>query len=135
MRMTPYLYFKGSCASALAFYVERGLGEVREVLTYAGTPMVVRHGEAWRDKVRHSLFEGPSVRFFASDGPDSEPMKGCALLLELNDVDRAAKLFAALSDGGRVTVPFDRQFWGEHYGNFTDRFGVQWAVRCQQAAK
>jgi PhnB protein len=27
-----------------------------------------------------------------------------------------------------VTVPFEPQFWGEFYGNFTDRFGVQWAI-------
>jgi PhnB protein len=33
-----------------------------------------------------------------------------------------------MSAGGRVTVPFETQFWGDHYGNFTDRFGVQWAV-------
>jgi uncharacterized glyoxalase superfamily protein PhnB len=34
----------------------------------------------------------------------------------------------------RVTVPFQRQFWGEHYGNFTDRFGVQWAVSSRAKA-
>jgi PhnB protein len=55
-------------------------------------------------------------------------MKGCALLIEEPDTDRAAALFAALSAGGRITVPFTRQFWGDDYGNFTDRFGVQWAV-------
>jgi PhnB protein len=68
------------------------------------------------------------VHLFASDGPDSEPMKGCALLLELvGDVERARALFGALSEGGHVTVAFDQKFWG-WYGNFTDRFGVQWAV-------
>jgi len=27
-----------------------------------------------------------------------------------------------------VTVPFKKQFWGDTYGNFTDKFGVQWAI-------
>ena len=36
------------------------------------------HGAAWREKVLHSVFEGPGLRLCASDGPDSEPMKGCA---------------------------------------------------------
>ncbi len=81
-----------------------------------------------RNKVLHSVFEGPALRLYASDGPDSEPMKGCALLIENDDPDAASSLFAALSDGGRVTVPFKQQFWGDHYGNFTDKFGVQWAV-------
>jgi len=40
----------------------------------------------------------------------------------------AAALSAALSEGGRVTFAFTRQFWGDCYGNFTDRFGVQWAI-------
>ena len=37
------------------------------------------------DKVLHAFFEGPSIRLYASDGPDSEPMKGCALFVENDD--------------------------------------------------
>ena len=59
---------------------------------------------------------------------DSEPMKGSALLIKDDDPAAAAALFAALSEGGQVTAPFREQFCGDHYGNFTDRFGVQWAV-------
>ena len=129
VKATPYLYFKGGCEAALRFYAARGLGEIKELRRYAGTPMVGRHGEEWRDKVMHSLFEGPGVRFYASDGPDSEPMKGCALYLELDDANAAGTLFVALSNDGRVTVPF-RSVLGRSLGNFTDQFGVQWAVGC-----
>jgi PhnB protein len=90
--------------------------------------MEARDGGVWRDRVLHSLFEGDGLRFYASDGPDSEPMKGSALLIELENADRAAALFERLSAGGRVTVPLKKQFWGDVYGNFTDRFGVQWAI-------
>jgi PhnB protein len=128
MQIVPYLYFKGDCESALKFYEACGLGTIRDLRRYQGTPMAERDGGTWRDKVLHSLFEGPGLRLFASDGPDSEPMKGCALYLEYGDVDSAKASFDALSAGGRVTVPFKKQFWGEHYGNFTDKFGVQWAV-------
>lgn len=130
MIATPYLYFNGNCENALRFYAVCGLGQIRELRRYEGTPLVARHGEAWRDKVLHSRFEGDGVRFYASDGPDSEPMKGCALYVELDDPTRGAALFASLSEAGHVTVPFRLQFWGDHYGNFTDRFGVQWAVGC-----
>ena len=128
MRMTPYLYFKGACEDALAFYTACGLGKVVDLRRYAGSPMEGRDGGAWRDKVIHSLFEGDGIRFYASDGPDSEPMKGSALMIEEGDAERATALFDALSAGGLVTVPLKRQFWGDVYGNFTDRFGVQWAV-------
>jgi len=128
MQVTPYLYFRGACEDALKFYEASGLGSIKLLQRYEGTPMAERDGGAWRDKVLHSLFEGSGVRLFASDGPDSEPMKGSALLIEIDDPDAAGSLFAALSEGGRVTVPFKQQFWGDHYGNFMDRFGVQWAV-------
>ena len=130
MRATPYLYFKGDCEAALSFYAACGLGKIVHLQRYDGTPMAECEGGAGRDKVLHSLFEGPGLRLFASDGPDSEPMKGCALFIEQSDPAKAAALFAALSAGGRITLPFQKQFWGAHYGNFTDRFGVQWAVNC-----
>jgi PhnB protein len=128
MRMTPYLYFKGACEDALRFYARCGFGKIVDLRRYAGTPMEERDGAAWRDKVLHSLFEGDGLRFYAADGPDSEPMKGSALLIETDDSDGAAALFERLSAGGRVTVPFKKQFWGDIYGNFTDAFGVQWAI-------
>ncbi len=128
MRMTPYLYFKGACEDALTFYVACGLGKVVDLRRYAGSPMEGRDGGAWRDKVMHSLFEGDGIRFYASDGPDSEPMKGAALMIELDSADVVAQLFDRMSEGGRVTVPLKKQFWGDVYGNFTDRFGVQWAI-------
>jgi PhnB protein len=128
MRTTPYLYFKGGCEAALEFYAACGLGKVKELKRHEGTPLAERDGAAWRTKVLHSVFEGPGLRLCASDGPDSEPMKGCALYIEYDDADSALALFDALSAGGRVTVPFKKQFWGECYGNFTDKFGVQWAL-------
>jgi PhnB protein len=60
-------------------------------------------------------------------------MKGSALLIEVEDVGRAEALFRALSDGGRVNVPFKTQFWGDAYGNFTDRHGVQRAAMSPAA--
>ena len=55
-------------------------------------------------------------------------MKGCAIFIENDGSSVAEKLFDAMSADGRVTVPFKKQFWGDHYGNFTDKFGVQWAI-------
>ena len=132
MRVTPYLYFKGSCEAALLFYERCGLGHIKELRRYEGTPLAERDGGAFRDKVLHSVFEGSGIRLCASDGSDSEPMKGCAVFIETEDLGLAQRLFADLSAGGQVSVPFKQQFWGDHYGNFTDRFGVQWAINVAQ---
>jgi PhnB protein len=127
MRAIPYLYFLGDCEAALEFYAACGLGRITELRRYAGSPMAEREGGAWRDKVIHARFEGEGLTFYAADTPNAEPMRGVALLIEV-EAARAAKLFRDLSDGGRVTMPFKTQFWGDAYGNFTDRHGVQWAV-------
>lgn len=60
-------------------------------------------------------------------------LKRCAHdSIEVGDAIDAEGLFARLSAGGRVTVAFAKQHWGRHYGNFTDRFGVPWAVGCAE---
>jgi len=128
LKATPHLYFRGDAEAALTFYAACGLGEIVALTRYAGTPLAERDGGAWRDKLLHAVFEGPGIRLCAGDGADSEPMKGCAILLELDDVGEAERLFMHLSEGGRVAVRFALQPFGVHYGNFTDRFGVQWGV-------
>lgn len=133
MKFTPYLYFSGQCEAAMAFYAECGLGGMSEVLRYASAPMG-GPGPEWSDRILHCLFSGDAVRFYASDAPDAEPMKGVALLIEPDSVGAGAALFERMSAGGRVTVPFAPQFWGDHYGNFTDRFGVQWAMNCRDSS-
>ena len=128
MQFTPYLYFKGDCEAALEFYATCGLGSIRDLRRYEGTPMEGRDGGAWGAKVLHSFFEGPSLRLYASDGPNSEPMKGCALLIESDSVGDAERLFELLSAEGRVTVPFKKQFWGDRYGMVADPFGHHWSL-------
>jgi PhnB protein len=61
------LYFRGACEDALKFFQSCGLGEIRLMRRYNGTPMAERDGGAWRDKVLHSLFEGPGLRLFAGE--------------------------------------------------------------------
>ena len=42
--------------------------------------------------------------------------------------EEADRLFAALSDGGKVEMPMADQFWGDYFGSLVDRFGVQWMI-------
>lgn len=40
----------------------------------------------------------------------------------------ADRLFAALSEGGKVEMPMQDMFWGDYYGVFTDKFGIGWMI-------
>ncbi|MGC4192152.1 MAG: VOC family protein [Thermomicrobiales bacterium] len=40
----------------------------------------------------------------------------------------ADRLYNALSDGGKADMPMADQFWGDYYGELTDKFGIKWLV-------
>ena len=42
--------------------------------------------------------------------------------------EEGARLFNALSDGGEVTHPYEKAFWGAEFGMCVDQFGVGWMV-------
>ena len=46
--------------------------------------------------------------------------------LETDSREQTDELFAALSDGGTITMPLQDMFWGAYFGSCTDKFGVQW---------
>ena len=40
----------------------------------------------------------------------------------------ADRFFKGLSEGGNVIMPMDSTFWGDYFGMFTDKFGINWMV-------
>jgi PhnB protein len=50
------------------------------------------------------------------------------LAVAYDTVEEAHKAFAALAEGGRVTMPLAPSFWAKSFGMLTDRFGVDWAI-------
>jgi len=125
MQLSPSLFFTTNCEPALAFYEQCGLGRATVLLRWGDNGMPVRT-QAMRGKVLHARFEGPDVRFHASDNDDAEPMKGSALMLEFDDPATMRELFDRMAAGGRITVPLARQVWGTSFGMLVDAFGVQW---------
>lgn len=57
-------------------------------------------------------------------------VKGNNVYISLTVDSRAEadRLFAALSEGGTVEMAMNEEFWGDYFGSFKDRFGVQWMV-------
>ena len=42
--------------------------------------------------------------------------------------EQCDELFAKLSAGGSVVMPLQEMFWGAYFGQWTDRFGINWMV-------
>lgn len=127
--ITPYLNFNGNAAEALAFYSKAFDGQVLFQQTYGDSPMEGQD-KAWKDKVMHATFQAGSLSFMVSDvmHPEQQVTAGTNTQLSLNfkheeDIDR---VFAALSDGARITMPLQDTFWGAKFGMLTDKFNINW---------
>jgi PhnB protein len=129
LRLSPYVSLTGGTArAALEFYRSVLGGEVR-ISTFG------EFGGAEGvdpDAVMHGQLDAPSgFTLMVSDampGMASATGSSIALCLYGDDLEELRTSFAGLAEGGEVTTPFEQQVWGDHYGAFTDRFGVDWMV-------
>jgi PhnB protein len=57
-----------------------------------------------------------------------EGIKGVSMTLNYATVEEAERIFSALADGGRITMPMQPAFWARAWGMLVDRFGTSWIV-------
>lgn len=121
----PYLNFNGNAAEALAFYSTALDGKVAFQQTFGE----MAPDPAFKDKIMHATFEAGELKFMVSDCPPGVSVTaGDQLSLSLNftDLESIEKTFAALADGGTVTMPIQDTFWGARFAMTKDKFGVHW---------
>jgi PhnB protein len=129
----PYIFFGGRCDEAIEFY-RKALGAQVEMLMRFNEspepPPPDMLAPGFEKKVMHSSFKVGQSSIMASDGCSQEEggFKGFSLSISLATVEEAKKVFAALSDGGKVTMPLDKTFWSPCFGMLEDKFGLGWMV-------
>ena len=132
MQIVPYLNFDGNCAEAFRFY-ERVLGgRIETLLTHGDSPIAGQVPADWQDRVMHArLVVGDQV-LLASDAPPDHYItpRGMYVMLWVDTAEEAERVFAALTEGGQVTMPMEATFWASRFGMCVDRFGTGWMVNC-----
>ena len=127
-RLNPYLTFNGNAREAMEAYQSIFGGELR-VNTFGefGNP-----DESIKDRVMHAMLETPQgYTLMASDTAPGMPFTpGSAMTVSISGDadDNLRKFWDALADGGTVHVAFEKQMWGDEFGQLVDRFGVPWMV-------
>lgn len=127
-RLNPYISFDGDARQAMELY--------REV--FGGTLSLHTYGEFGRsdapeaDKIMHGMLESAAgfVLMGADVPPGTEHTPGDNFAVSVSG-DDAAELrgyWEKLSAGGSVSVPLEKQIWGDVFGMCTDRFGISWMV-------
>ncbi|MDA3642527.1 VOC family protein [Saccharopolyspora indica] len=128
-QLNPCITFNGNARQAMEFYRQVFGGEL-EVGTIAdfGSPEAPN-----ADKVMHSRLDTPGgYTLMAWDFPDDRPghppyRPGNDVALFLGGDDGELRdFFHKLAEGGVVTLPLERQVWGDEAGSVVDKFGITW---------
>jgi PhnB protein len=132
-RLNPYLNFDGDARQAMEFYKDVFGGELN-VNTFGEFG---NEGSPGADKVMHAQLETANgFTLMASDTPPGmqrNPGDSMSISLSGTDAGELRGYWEKLSDGGTVTMPMEKQMWGDEFGMCTDRFGVPWMVNITQS--
>ena len=127
----PYLNFGGSCEEAIEFYRKALGAELRMMMRFKEAPEKQSDlPDCFRDKVMHASLQIGDTILMASDGrcEGQATFEGFSISITVGDEAEAERVFAAMSDGGLVTLPLEKTFWSPKFGMLQDKFGVSWMV-------
>jgi len=92
------------------------------------------HMPGAENKVMHAYVNIGETRVMISDGRNTgKPnFAGCNLSIATKTAAEADKLFNALLEGDKTTMPQTKTFFSERFGTLTDKFGVSWMILVAQ---
>lgn len=133
-RLSPYISFSDNARQAMEFYHE----------IFGGTLTVSTFGEFgdpnadFANNIMHSMLETDNgFVLMASDTPpgmEYHPGNNMSVTLsgDHSSADELRNYWEKLSGSGTVTVPLEKQMWGDEFGMCVDQFGVPWMVNIGQ---
>jgi len=131
-----YLTFDGNCEEAFNFYKSvfgsefSSLSRFKDMPPLEGVPP--QEGEAGEKIMHVSLPVSKETILMGSDtgswAPKIETGNNFSISITTDSKEEADRFFNELSVGGTVTMPMEDTFWGDYFGSFTDKFGINWMV-------
>jgi PhnB protein len=134
---TPFLLFDGNCAEAMTFY-HKCLGGKLTLTKLADTPMKTQFLPEKHNRIINAHLKNGAVEISASDwmaSPALKPKQGnmYAVFVSGGTQIKLKKVFDKLAKGASKEwfqelheMPFGI------YGQFFDKYGVQWIFRGEQ---
>ncbi len=131
-RLNPYISFSDNARQAMEFY--QGV--------FGGSLALHTFGEfgapdaPGADKIMHGMLETDNgFTLMGADTPpgmEHKPGNNIAVSLSGEDAEELRGYWEKLSGSGSVSVPLEKQMWGDEFGMCTDQFGVAWMVNIVQ---
>lgn len=135
MRVSPHLCFDGQCKAAFLAYHQL-FGGTLTMLTYGESPMAPNVDPQWHDRIVHATLQFDDVEIAGADllPHDYRKPQGLFVLLTVEDIAKAERIFSSLAAGGEIQLPFQQTFWSAGFGVLVDQFGVPWEINSAQPA-
>jgi PhnB protein len=136
MFVQPYFNFNGRAEEAIEFYKAALAAKVTMLMRFKDCPEPhpQEPNPAVQDKVMHASLKIGNSIVLISDGrcTGAPEFKGVCLSLSLPTDEEAQRLFTALAEGGKITMPLAKTFFSSNFGMLTDRFGLPWMIVVQR---
>jgi PhnB protein len=135
-RTSTYLNFSRNTEEAFLFYKSVFGTEFLTPITRMAESGAPDLNESDKNLVMNVAL--PIVGGHVLMGTDAPESMGFSLLqgnnvhinLEPDSLEETERLFAALSEGGKVGMALEKMMWGAVFGSLTDRYGIQWMLNC-----
>jgi PhnB protein len=134
-RLNPYISFSDNARTAMEFYQEV-FGGTLTLNTFGELGATQAPEEA--DKIMHSMLETDGgFTLMGADTPSGmEYQPGTNISVSLSgdseSADELRRYWEKLSSSGSVSVPLEKQMWGDEFGMCVDQFGIGWMVNIGQ---
>lgn len=134
--LNPYIVLDGQVKEAIEFY-KRVLGaEVALLQTFGGMPPHPDYPlpEEAKDRIAHVTLKIGDSRLMLSDTFPGQPAvegSNLQICIVTDDPDKSKAIFAALAEGGNVSMDIQETFWSAAYGELTDKFGIKFNVTTE----
>lgn len=137
-----YLTFNGNCEEAFNFYKSVFGGEIPYMGRFKDMPAGEDGGKLKPEdanKIMHvSLPISKETMIMGSDtggewASGYSQGNNFSISITTDTKNEADRLFNGLSAGGKVSMPMNKTFWGDYFGMFTDKFGINWMVSFNEA--
>jgi PhnB protein len=129
MKTQTYINFAGKCEEAFKFYEKHLDAKNLGVMKWSQMPNAAKHTPpGFENAVLHGRIAIGETVLMAADVPGAEPMRSAYLSLSVDSSEEAERIYAALSEGGEIFMPMAETFFAFRFGQFRDKFGINWMV-------
>lgn len=128
-KIIPKIY-TSSCKEALDYYQHMFGGEIKNVQTTDDNPLFQNH----KGKIlRGELDVSENCIFYFSDIFHSEKeVSKNSLSIEFNTKEELTKVYESFLPDSQVTYKLQKTFWGAYHAVFTDKYGNEWELNCDE---